>query len=257
MPLEKSSPQVSGMQSVRWDHVLRDCVLAVQGDRKLLTVPSVLLRRGTAKETELLVLRHENAVLRRQLPGSVRYEPADRFWFAALSGLIPQRRWLKIFPVAPGALLAWHRRFIAVKWDYTARRGTGRPPTPAAIKKLVLRLARENPTWGHRRIQGELARLGRVLITGERHLRLVVSKYTEHYNEHRPHRSLGQRTPDLLTEPEPPTPTDNTRVLRRDRLGGLIHQYAQVAYGDTVSGTRRFRRRSATRMRTCDGWRRN
>ncbi|MEU8727413.1 MULTISPECIES: integrase core domain-containing protein [Streptomyces] len=128
--------------------------------RKLLTVPSVLLRRGTAKEAELLVLRHENAVLRRQLAGPVRYEPADRFWFAALSGLIPRRQWREIFPVTPGTLLAWHRRFIAAKWDYTARRGTGRPPTPTTIKKLVLRLARENPTWGHRRIQGELARLG-------------------------------------------------------------------------------------------------
>ncbi|WP_247615974.1 integrase [Streptomyces sp. MK37H] len=111
------------------------------------------LRRGTAKDAELLALRHENAVLRRQFAGSVRYEPADRFWFAALSGLIPRRHWLKIFPVTSGTLLAWHRRFIAAKWDYTARWGTGGPPTPAAIKKLVLRLARENPTWGHRRIQ--------------------------------------------------------------------------------------------------------
>ncbi|MFI1338157.1 integrase core domain-containing protein [Streptomyces sp. NPDC020845] len=128
--------------------------------RKLLTVPSVLLRRGTAQEAELLVLRHENAVLRRQLAGPVRYESTDRFWFAALSGLIPRRHWREVFPVAPGALLAWHRRFIAAKWDYTARRRTGRPPTTAAIKKLVLRLARENPAWGHRRIQGELARLG-------------------------------------------------------------------------------------------------
>ncbi|MFI0771944.1 integrase core domain-containing protein [Streptomyces sp. NPDC021218] len=128
--------------------------------RKLLTVPSVLLRRGTAKDAELLVLRHENAVLRRQLTGPVRYERADRFWFAALSGLIPRRHWLRVFPVTPGALLAWHRRFIAAKWDYTARRRTGRPPTPAAIKTLVVRLARENPQWGHRRSQGELSRLG-------------------------------------------------------------------------------------------------
>ncbi|OMI36987.1 integrase core domain-containing protein [Streptomyces sparsogenes] len=129
--------------------------------RKLFTVPSVFLRRGTVKEAELLVLRgDENAVLRRQLAGPVRYEPADRFWFAALSGLIPRRQWREIFPVTPGALLAWHRRFIAAKWDYTARRRTGRPPTPVAIRTLVMRLARENPRWRHRRIQGELARLG-------------------------------------------------------------------------------------------------
>ncbi|MFD8515951.1 phosphotransferase [Streptomyces antimycoticus] len=128
--------------------------------RSLLTVPSVLLRRGTAKDAELLVLRHENAVLRRQLAGPVRYEPADRLWFTALSSLIPRRHWREIFPVTPGTLLAWHRRFLAAKWDYTARRRTGRPPTTAAIKKLVLRLARENPRWGHRRIQGELTRLG-------------------------------------------------------------------------------------------------
>jgi transposase InsO family protein len=121
----------------------------------------VLLRRDSAKDAELLVLRHENAVLRRQVPGPIRYEPADRFWFAALSGLIPRRRWRDVFPVTPATLLAWHRRFITAKWDYTPRRGSiGRPSTPAGIKKLVLRLAKENPRWGHRRIQGELARLG-------------------------------------------------------------------------------------------------
>lgn len=96
--------------------------------RKLLSVPSVLLRAQVAKDAELLVLRHENAVLRRQLAGPVRYEMADRVWFAALSGLIPRRRWREVFPVAPGTLLAWHRRFIAAKWHYTARRRTGRPP---------------------------------------------------------------------------------------------------------------------------------
>ncbi|ONI91565.1 integrase [Saccharothrix sp. ALI-22-I] len=128
--------------------------------RRLLSVPSVLLRNEAAKDAELLVLRHENAVLRRQLAGPVRYEPADRFWFAALSGLVDRRRWREVFPVTPGTLLAWHRRLVARKWDYTAHRRTGRPPTRAAIKSLVLRLARENPRWGHRRIQGEPARLG-------------------------------------------------------------------------------------------------
>ncbi|MFE0509566.1 integrase core domain-containing protein [Streptomyces sp. NPDC058964] len=129
--------------------------------RRLLSLRRVLLLRDTTKDAELLVLRHENAVLRRQIDGPVRYEPADRFWLAALSSLISRRRRREIFPVTPGTLLAWHRRFIAAKWDYSARRArTGRPPTEAALKKLILRLARENAQWGHRRIQGELARLG-------------------------------------------------------------------------------------------------
>jgi putative transposase len=103
--------------------------------RGLLGLIVVLMQRDTSKDAELLVLRHENAVLRRQLAGPVRYEPADRFWFAALSGLIPRRHWREIFPVTPGTLLAWHRRFIAAKWDYTARRGTGRPP--CAARKVI------------------------------------------------------------------------------------------------------------------------
>ncbi|MFF7655764.1 integrase core domain-containing protein [Streptomyces sp. NPDC007983] len=69
----------------------------------------------------------------------------------------------------------------------------------------------------------------RILITGERHLRLVIDEYAKHYNQHRPHQSLGQQAPDRLTEPGPPTATDHTRVLRLDRLGGLIHEYTQVA----------------------------
>jgi hypothetical protein len=74
--------------------------------RRLLSVPAVLLRSQAAKDAELLVLRHENAVLRRQLAGPVRYEPADRFWFAALSGLVDHRQWPEVFPVTPGTLLA-------------------------------------------------------------------------------------------------------------------------------------------------------
>jgi hypothetical protein len=121
----------------------------------------VLLRRDTDKEAELLVLRHENAVLRRQLARPVRYEPADRFWLAALSSLIPHRRWHEVFAVTPGTLLAWHRRFIAAKWDYSgARRArTGRPPTKAALNKLILQLARENAQWAHR--GGPVDRAGR------------------------------------------------------------------------------------------------
>ncbi|MGW2974963.1 integrase [Streptomyces mirabilis] len=89
---------------------------------KLLSVPVLLLRRQVAKDAELLVLRHENAVLCRQLAGPVRYESADRLWFAALSSLIPRRRWAQVFPVTPGTVLAWHRRLVARRWDFSWRR---------------------------------------------------------------------------------------------------------------------------------------
>ena len=120
----------------------------------------VLVFRGDeAKDAELLVLRHENAVLRRNA-GRVRYEPSDRAWFAALAPFIPRRQWAGIFPVTPATLLAWHRRLAARKYDTTTRRRAGRPPTVRSIARVAVRLARENPLWGYRRIHGELARLG-------------------------------------------------------------------------------------------------
>ncbi|WP_327241628.1 integrase core domain-containing protein [Streptomyces sp. NBC_01320] len=70
---------------------------------------------------------------------------------------------------------------------------------------------------------------GRILITGGRHLRLVVDEYAHHYNDHRPHRSLGQRSPDCLHAPPQPAKDEQTRIIRHDRLGGLIHEYTQVA----------------------------
>jgi len=119
-----------------------------------------VFRGGLAKDAELLVvLRHENAVLRRHT-GRVRYEAADRAWFAALARLVPRRRWAEVFPVAPATLLAWHRRLAAKKYDTIKRRRPGRPPKVPGIARLVVRLARENPLWGHRRIHGELTKLG-------------------------------------------------------------------------------------------------
>ena len=79
--------------------------------RCLLGSLMVLSRREASKEAELLVLRHENAVLRRQV-GRVRYQPADRLWLAALSRLIPRRVWGEVFAVTPATLLAWHRRLV-------------------------------------------------------------------------------------------------------------------------------------------------
>ena len=127
--------------------------------RCLLSCLVALARGEVSRNAELLVLRHENAVLRRQA-GRVRYQPGDRLWLAALSRLIPRRCWSEVFGVTPATLLAWHRRLIARKWDYSQRRSPGRPSTAAAIRTLVIRMATDNPGWGHRRVQGELVKLG-------------------------------------------------------------------------------------------------
>ena len=130
--------------------------------RRLLGCLMVLARGEVSKDAELLVLRHENhenAVLRRQI-GRVRYQPGDRLWLTALSWLIPRRRWGEVFAVTPATLLAWHRRLVAGQRDDTSRRRPGRPSTAAAIRQLIIRMAKDNPAWGHRRVQGELVRLG-------------------------------------------------------------------------------------------------
>ena len=126
--------------------------------RRILGLAVLISRSDLAKDAELLVLRHENAVLRRHA-GRVRYGPADRVWLAALARLIPRRRWAAIFPTTPATLLAWHRRLAAGKYDTSKRRTPGRPPTGPGITRLVVRLAKENPLWGHRRIHGELTKL--------------------------------------------------------------------------------------------------
>jgi len=127
--------------------------------RQVLGLAILMFRGDGAKEAELLVLRHENAVLRRYA-ARVRYEPADRVWFAALARFLRRRRWTGLFPVTPATLLAWHRKLAAGKYDTSSRRKPGRPPIVRSIARLVVRLARENPLWGYRRIHGELTKLG-------------------------------------------------------------------------------------------------
>jgi putative transposase len=343
---------------------------------RVLSWLALLARSDAAKDAEILALRHEVAVLRRN-----NQHPTltwvDRAFLSALARLLPtQLRRPRL--VSPRTLLRWHAQLIARRWTYP-RRQPGRPPIAQPVRALVLRLARENPTWDYRRIQGELAGLGHpiaastvwtilkaagidpaprrtgptwrqfltaqaqailavdfahvdtillrrlyvllviehgrrrvhlagvtahptgawviqqarnllmdlgdraeqfrflirdrdskftasldavwagadiaiirtpvrapranavaerfigtlrrecldhLLITGPRHLAVVLREFVEHYNTHRPHRSLQQQPPTGRT---PPPSTATVRPLRRDRLGGLIHEYVQVA----------------------------
>jgi len=125
--------------------------------RRALELILVCFRSTEAKEIEILVLRQELAVLRRQRPRP-RLQPTDRALLAALSRLLPRDRW-SVFLVQPETLLRWHRRMVARRWTCQTS-SNGRPPIAEEVQQLVVRLARENPRWGYQRLHGELLRLG-------------------------------------------------------------------------------------------------
>jgi len=350
--------------------------------RRLVDLLLGRLRTEHAKDVEIAVLRHQLNVLRRQVKRP-EFRPADRALLAALSRALPRSHW-SIFLVTPGTILRWHRRLVTRKWTQPSPRG-GRPPLAEHLVTLILRLARENPRWGYRRIQGELKKLdvrvsattirtvllgsglrpaprrasvtwrgflraqasgilatdfftvetvrlttlyvlffielgtrqvrlagvtrhpngpwmvqrareflmerpedtttprflirdrdskftrafddvfasdGAQIITtpvqapnanafaerwvrtvrqecldwmliwGRRHLERVLDEYVRHYNHQRPHRSLQLRPPsgsDIESTPTPSAAVIAGRVRRRDRLGGLVHEYYQAA----------------------------
>jgi putative transposase len=137
----------------------------------LRRVLGLLVLRGRSqrsKDMELVVLRHEVQILRRQVRRP-ELQPADRAFLAAASQVLERRRWGSLV-VTPATLLRWHRRLVARHWTYP-HRTPGRPPIDAKIQNLIPSMARDNPRWGYQRIQGKLLGLGvRVSATAIRDL---------------------------------------------------------------------------------------
>lgn len=127
--------------------------------RLVLDLALVRAPADSARDAELLALRHEVRVLRRHTR-RVPWRPGDRLIFAALSRCVRRTGW-HVFPVRPETLRRWHRALVRREWAaFGRRRGPGRPPLPADVVDLVVRLARETSRWGYRRITGELLKLG-------------------------------------------------------------------------------------------------
>ena len=219
---------------------------------RLLSWLTLLPRASASKDVELLILRHEVAVLRRTNPRP-RLDWADRALFAALIRRLPALlRGHRL--VTPATVLRWHRRLVTKKWTYPNR--SGRPPLDPTITALIERLARENENWGYQRIQGELRKLGhrvaastirRILklrrippaplratdTSWRRFLRVQASTmlavdffHVDCAVGRRPHRALS------LVPPSPDHAVldlASQGIKRRSILGGLINEYERTA----------------------------
>jgi putative transposase len=131
--------------------------------RRVVEALSLHCMDAVAKDAEILVLRHQLTVLRRQV-GRPRFSWSDRAFIATLARIVPRERWGS-FLVTPETILRWHRALVRRHWTYPHRR-PGRPQLPEETIELIVRLARENPRWGYLRIVGELKKLGVTVSKG-------------------------------------------------------------------------------------------
>ena len=118
---------------------------------------------GDQRDAEILALRHQILVLQRQI-NRAQFSPADRTILALLSTVFGRRRLAEVFLIVrPATVIGWHRRLVARHWTQPPTAKPGRPPSDPEIRRLILRVARENPDWGYRRIHGEMHRLGHTI----------------------------------------------------------------------------------------------
>ena len=131
--------------------------------RLLAALARLAVRSGRSKDLEIVVLRHQLMVLRRQIDRPELTDD-DRSLLGTIAAALP-RRLRNSWIVTPETLLRWHRKRIARHWTHPQTRRPGRPPTSIELRRLIVRLAQENPTWGHRRIHGELVGLGHTIAS--------------------------------------------------------------------------------------------
>ena len=186
--------------------------------RFLAALARLFVRSGRSKDLEIIVLRHQLQVLRRQLDRP-ELNDDDRSLLGAIAAALPRRLrhgWI----VTPETLLRWHRRRIARHWTQPPTRRQGRPRTAAELRQLVVRLAKENPTWGHRRIHGELIGLGHTIASST-----VWQILKDHGIEPAPQRSAVTWSQFLRSQAAVATDffTVDTATLRRYYILFFIH----------------------------------
>src|SRR6266511_2734010 len=190
------------------------------------------LRSEHAKDVEIAVLRHQLEVLRRQVKRP-EFRPADRALLAVLSRALPRGLW-STFLVTPDTIMRWHRRLVTRKWTQPYRRG-GRPALDDRLVALILRLARENPRWGYRRIQGELQKLGiRVSATTIRTVLLGNGLRPAPDGRRSPGERSFERRPPASS---PPTSSPWRRCASRPSTSCSSSSLGRDGFGSVVSPT--------------------